>query len=225
MAFSIVFVLFPDVTQLDMTGPAQILCRLPESEVHFAASTMEAVPTDCGFSINPTTTFDKVARADLLCVPGGMGVVGAMADRRLLSAIQRLAKTARYTTSVCTGALILGVAGLLDGKKATTHWAYHHLLSLVGATPVEDRVVRDGNTFTGGGVTAGIDFGLTVLAELAGETFARTIATAVEYDPAPPFGRGVLTDQPSAVSDTLSVVYQERAALVRGAMMKVGVAP
>ncbi|MEO1042196.1 MAG: DJ-1/PfpI family protein [Pseudomonadota bacterium] len=225
MAFSIVFVLFPDVTQLDMTGPAQILCRMPDSAVHYAASSMAPVPTDCGFSINPTVTFDDLAHADLLCVPGGMGVVGAMADGHLMSSVQRLAKTATYTTSVCTGALILGVAGLLQGKKATTHWAYHHLLSLVGAAPVHERVVRDGTTFTGGGVTAGIDFGLTVLAEVAGESFARTVATAVEYDPGPPFGRGILTDQPSEVGDALSGIYQERVALVHAAMLEAGVAP
>ncbi len=122
----------------------------------------------------------------MLCVPGGFGVAQAIADTETLNYVRRVGEQARYVTSVCTGAFVLGAAGLLKGKRATTHWAYHHLLPLVGAIPEKARVVRDGDIFTGGGVTAGIDFALTLTEAIAGEDFARRIQLALEYDPAPP---------------------------------------
>lgn len=187
---NIVFVLFPNLTQLDFTGPLQVLSRLPEAEVHLAARTLEPVPSDAALKIPPTTTFGDCPPADVLCIPGGFGVDEAMNDPALMAFVRREGARARYVTSVCTGAFILGAAGLLTGKKATTHWAYHGELEKVGAVPVRARVVRDGNVFTGGGVTAGIDFALTLAGEIAGEEVAKAIQLGLEYDPAPPFESG-----------------------------------
>lgn len=187
---SIVFVLFPNVTQLDFTGPLQVLSRLPGAKVHIAASSMAPVATDATLTLNPTTTFADCPPADVLVAPGGFGVDDAMNDPALIAFVRREGARARYVTSVCTGAFILGAAGLLKGRRATTHWAWHEALAAVGATPVKARVVRDGNVFTGGGVTAGIDFALTLAAEIAGEETARAIQLALEYDPAPPFDAG-----------------------------------
>lgn len=184
------FVLFPNVTQLDFTGPLQVLHRMPGATTVIAAKTRAPVPSDCGLELVPTTTFAECGPLDLLCVPGGFGVDGAIEDDETLSFVREQGAHAQYVTSVCTGAFVLGAAGLLRGKRATTHWAYHHLLPKVGATPVKARVVRDGNTFTGGGVTAGIDFALTVVSELASEAAARSIQLAIEYDPSPPFDAG-----------------------------------
>jgi cyclohexyl-isocyanide hydratase len=187
---NIVFVLFPNVTQLDFTGPLQVLSRLPGARVHLAASSMAPVSTDAVLTLNPTCTFDDCPPVDVLCVPGGFGVDDAMNDPALMAFVKREGARAKYVTSVCTGAFILGAAGLLKGRRATTHWAYHDALSLVGAIPEKARVVRDGNLFTGGGVTAGIDFALTLAAEIAGDEIARAIQLGLEYDPAPPFDAG-----------------------------------
>ena len=181
------FVLFPNLTQLDFTGPLQVLHRLPGATTHIVAKTLDPVPSDCGLSLLPTTTFDDCPPLDLLCIPGGFGVDDAIADEATVAFVRRMGARARWITSVCTGAFLLGAAGLLEGRRATTHWAYRELLPLVKAIPVEARVVRDGNVITGGGVTAGIDFALTVAAEIAGEDLAREIQLAIEYDPAPPF--------------------------------------
>lgn len=189
-ALRIGFVLFPNLTQLDFTGPLQVLHRLPGATTVLAAKTRAPVPSDCGLDLLPTTTFAECGPLDLLCVPGGFGIDAAIEDDETLSFVREQGSRATYVTSVCTGAFVLGAAGLLRGKRATTHWAYHHLLPRVGATPVKARVVRDGNTFTGGGVTAGIDFALTVVAELAGEAAARSIQLGIEYDPQPPFDGG-----------------------------------
>ena len=159
-SFNIGFVLFPDLTQLDFTGPLQVLHRLPGSTTHIVAKTRDPVPSDCGLSLVPTATFADCPQLDLLCVPGGFGVSGAIADKATVDFVRRQGARAKYVTSVCTGAFVLGVAGLLKGRRATTHWAYTGLLPMVGATYEKARVVRDGNVFTGGGVTAGIDFAL-----------------------------------------------------------------
>lgn len=218
MSLVVTFVLFPGITQLDLTGPAQILTRLPDAVVHFAALGSEPVSTDCGFGIVPTIRFADIDRTDLICVPGGFGIEAAMADPAFMAEVRRLAAEARYVTSVCTGALVLGAAGLLNGKRATTHWAYHDLLPLAGATPVKARVVRDGDTFSGGGVTAGIDFALVIAAEVAGEETARLIATAVEYAPDPPFGPGDVTLQPRSVADRVTERYRAPVASTRAAL-------
>ncbi|MFZ5619039.1 MAG: DJ-1/PfpI family protein, partial [Pseudomonadota bacterium] len=172
-ALNIAFVLFPNLTQLDFTGPLQVLSRVPGARVHLVAKSLAPVATDAVLTLNPTTTFKECPPVDVLVIPGGFGVDDAMNDAELMAFVKREGARAKYATSVCTGAFILGAAGLLRGKKATTHWAYHDELAKVGAVPVRARVVRDGNVFTGGGVTAGIDFAFTLAAELAGEAAAK----------------------------------------------------
>ena len=182
--------LYPNVTQLDATGPAQVLSRVPGATLHMIWKTLAPVPTDVGFSIVPTTTFADCPRLDVICVPGGGGQVELMTDQETLDFLRRQAATARYVTSVCTGSLVLGAAGLLKGYKSACHWAWRDMLPAFGAIPVAERVVRDRNRISGGGVTAGIDFGLTVAAELAGEEVAKSIQLVLEYDPQPPFDSG-----------------------------------
>ncbi|MBI1186173.1 MAG: DJ-1/PfpI family protein [Alphaproteobacteria bacterium] len=184
------FVIFPNLTQLDFTGPLQVLARLPGWKAHIVAKTMDPVPSDCGLSLVPTATFETAPPLDLICIPGGFGVDQAVEDEATIAYVRAQGARARYVTSVCTGAFILGAAGLLKGKRATTHWAYHALLAKLGATPEPGRVVRDGALFTGGGVTAGIDFALTLAHEIAGPEVAQAIQLALEYDPAPPFNAG-----------------------------------
>lgn len=199
------FLLFPDVTQLDLTGPVQILSRVPGAKIHLLWKAIEPVMTDAGFSINPTTTFTDSPQLDVLCVPGGVGVVPLINDPVTLSFLQRQAAKARFISSVCTGSIVLGAAGLLEGYESACHWSWLHLLPALGATPIAKRVVRDRNRISGGGVTSGIDFGLTLAAELAGEEAARLIQLGVEYDPKPPFDCG----SPAAAGP-------EREAIVRG---------
>ena len=182
--------LYPNVTQLDATGPAQVLSRVPGAKLHMVWKTRDPVPTDAGFSIVPTTSFAECPQLDVLCVPGGPGQVALMGDPETLDFLRKQAAGARYVTSVCTGSLILGAAGLLEGYRSACHWAWRDMLKDFGAIPVAQRVVRDRNRISGGGVTAGIDFGLTLAAELAGEEVARSIQLALEYDPQPPFDSG-----------------------------------
>lgn len=182
--------LYPNVTQLDATGPAQVLSRVPGAKLHMIWKTLDSVPTDAGFSIVPTTTFADCPRLDVICVPGGGGQTVLMTDDETLDFLRRQAATARYVTSVCTGSLVLGAAGLLKGYKSACHWAWRDMLPAFGAIPVAQRVVRDRNRISGGGVTAGIDFGLTVAAELVGEEVAKSIQLVLEYDPQPPFDSG-----------------------------------
>ena len=186
----ITFLLFPHVTQLDLTGPAQVLSRLPDAKVALVALTLDPVPTDAGFPLLPSATFETASQPDILCVPGGFGVTGAMEDDATLAWLRRAAEEATWVTSVCTGALVLGAAGLLQGYRATTHWASHGYLESFGAIPVRERVVFDRNRVTGGGVTAGIDFGLALVAAVAGDDYARFVQLSLEYDPAPPFDAG-----------------------------------
>lgn len=186
----IAFLLFPGMTQLDMTGPAQFLSRLPDAKVNYVWKTLNSVPTDAGFSIVPTATFADVTSCDILCVPGGAGVASVMDEADAMAWLREVGGTAKWVTSVCTGSLILGAAGLLEGYKATTHWAWHHHLARFGAHPVKARTVVDRNRVTGGGVTAGIDFALTLIAQVAGEDYAKAIQLGMEYDPAPPFDCG-----------------------------------
>jgi cyclohexyl-isocyanide hydratase len=203
-SFTIGFVIFPELTQLDFTGPLQVLSRLPQSTTHIVAKTAAPVPSDCGLGLVPTCTFADCPPLDLICVPGGnQGVIDAIGDRETVEFVRRQASRARYITSVCTGAFILGAAGLLEGRRATTHWAFTDLLPLVGATHEKARIVKDGNVITAGGVTSGIDFGLSVVAELGGETVARTIQLGIEYDPAPPFDSGHPDRAPGGLASTL----------------------
>jgi len=216
MPLNIGFVIFPDLTQLDFTGPLQVLSRLPQSAIHIIAKSASPVASDCGLSLVPTHTFANCPPLDLICIPGGSeGVCGIINDRKTIEFVRQQAGAAKYITAVCTGTFVLGVAGLLKGRRATTHWAYTDLLPLVGAAYEKARVVKDGNVITAGGVTAGIDFGLSVAAEIAGETTARRIQLGIEYDPAPPFDSGHPDKAPTLKSELLSVRYDKFRAMYR----------
>lgn len=184
------FLLFPNVTQLDLTGPAQVLSRVPGAQVHLAWKSRDPVPTDVGFSICPTVTLAECPPLDVLCVPGGMGIEALFEDAVVLDFLRRQGAQARWVTSVCNGSLVVGAAGLLDGYRSACHWAWRSFLPRFGAIPVEERIVRDRNRISGGGVTAGIDFALALAAELAGDDVARRIQLTLEYDPQPPFDSG-----------------------------------
>lgn len=188
--FHIVFLLFDGITQLDFTGPAQFLARMPGAIVHTAAKAVKPIQTDSGFAMVPSKNLADCPQADLLCVPGGFGTRDVMQDTETLQFLRDQAAGAQYVTSVCTGSLALGAAGLLKGKRATSHWAYTSLLEKFGATYEPARVVKDGNVITAGGVTSGIDFALTVIAEIAGQSFAEAVQLGLEYDPHPPFNSG-----------------------------------
>jgi cyclohexyl-isocyanide hydratase len=198
-AFRIVEILYPGLTQLDFTGPHTVFTRLPDTEVIVASRDGGEIETDGGLTFAHVRRLADIDRCDLICIPGGFSATEAANDAALIEEIQRLATGARYLTSVCTGSLILGAAGLLKGRRAACHWAWRHLLPLFGAIPDEGRVVRDGDIITGGGVTAGIDFALTVAAELAGEGVAMAIQLGLEYAPSPPFNAGRPELAPPAV--------------------------
>ena len=185
----IVFPIYPGVTQLDFTGPLQVLGNLPNAQVIVASA--GGVPIQANnLTFSDLTALETIESCDVICVPGGFGCTDAMQDAVFMRELVRLAGTARYVTSVCTGSLILGAAGLLRGRRAASHWAWRHLLANFGAIPDAGRVVRDGNILTGGGVTAGIDFALTLAAEIAGPVAAQAIQLGLEYAPAPPFDSG-----------------------------------
>jgi cyclohexyl-isocyanide hydratase len=186
----IVFLLFPNVTQLDLTGPAQVLSRLGNAKVDLVWKSLEPVPTDAGFSIMPTATLDDVQSADILCIPGGFGTVAVIEDEALLGWVRDVGQGAKWVTSVCTGSLVLAAAGLLKGYRAGCHWASRHQLAWFGAEPVAERYVVDRNRVTGGGVTAGIDFALMLTALIRGEDHAKFVQLSIEYDPHPPFDSG-----------------------------------
>lgn len=186
---SVAMVLFDRLTLLDLIGPATALGF--HADVHLVAKTMDPVGSDQGVRILPTCTFEDCPKElDVLFVPGGVGVLDAMVDLELLHFVRDRGERAGYVTSVCTGSLVQGAAGLLKGYEATTHWAWHEVLSSLGAIPVKRRVVHDRNRVSGGGVTAGVDFGLGLLAILRGEEAAKTVQLMMEYDPEPPFDVG-----------------------------------
>jgi putative intracellular protease/amidase len=195
----IVFALFPGVTQLDFTGPHQVFSRLPGATVILASRAGGTVEAD-GITFAGLRRLADISACDVICVPGGGGVTdNAIHDEAFLGELRRLAASARFVTSVCTGSLALGAAGLLRGRRAACHWLWRDLLLPFGATPDPGRVVRDGNIITGGGVTAGIDFALSVAAELAGPETAQAIQLQIEYAPAPPFDAGCPETAPTAV--------------------------
>lgn len=202
----VVFLVYPNVTQLDLTGPAQVLSRLPNAKVNLVWKSLDPVPTDSGFSLLPTATLDDVDTADILCVPGGFGCIDVMHHDEVLAWVRRVGGSAQWVTSVCTGSLILGAAGLLKGYRATSHWAWRDYLTLFDAEPVAERVVFDRNRVTGGGVTAGIDFALALTARIAGEEYARSVQLGLEYDPHPPFDSGT----PDKADSTLVAKVYER---------------
>lgn len=188
--FRIVFILYPRVTQLDFTGPYEVLGRVPGVETIIASKEGGALPTEMGLTFANLRALADIESCDMIMLPGGPGQTDAMLDSAFMAEVKRLGEGARYVTSVCTGSLILAAAGLLKGKRAGCHWAYRDMLSAFGAIPDDARVVRDGHVFTGGGVTAGIDIALTIVAELAGEETAKAIQLMIEYAPAPPFNSG-----------------------------------
>jgi cyclohexyl-isocyanide hydratase len=190
MNFEIGMLTYPGLNQLDLTGPFEVLHRAPDARVHLAWKETAPVRADSGLELRPTTTLAACPPLDVVFVPGGFGQWAVQTDEGVLSFLREHGARARYVTSVCTGALVLGAAGLLEGYEATTHWAYTHLLPAFGARPRRARVVTDRNRVTGGGVTAGIDFGLQLLAAIGGERAARLTQLVLEYDPAPPFDAG-----------------------------------
>ncbi|MDQ0550824.1 DJ-1/PfpI family protein [Pantoea agglomerans] len=182
--------LFPDVTQLDLTGPWEVFARTPGVECHLIWKDLQPVRSDRGLSILPTTSFADCPPLDVICVPGGPGQIALMSDDVTLNFLRQQADQAKWVTSVCTGSLVLGAAGLLKGYCATSHWSSIDQLALLGAEPVSQRVVRDRNRISGAGVTSGIDFALTLVAEIAGDAVAKAVQLQMEYDPEPPFTSG-----------------------------------
>jgi transcriptional regulator GlxA family with amidase domain len=188
--FRIVFILYPRLTQLDFTGPYEVLARMPGVDAIIASKDGGTLATEMGLTLTGLRALADIKGCDMIMVPGGPGQTEAMLDPAFMAQVKRLGEGARYVTSVCTGSLILGAAGLLKGKRAGSHWAYRELLSNFGAIPDGARVERDGNVITGGGVTAGIDIALTIVADIAGEETAKMIQLMIEYAPAPPFNSG-----------------------------------
>jgi cyclohexyl-isocyanide hydratase len=188
--FSVVFALYPRVTQLDFTGPFEIFARLPRARCVLASVEGGTIQGDGGITFSGVARLADVEHCDLLCVPGGFGTVAAMESQPYLAELRRLAAKAQFVTSVCTGSLLLAAAGLLRGRRAACHWAWRELLADFGVTPDPARIVRDGNIVTGGGVTAGIDMALAVMAQIAGVDYAETVQLALEYSPEPPFDSG-----------------------------------
>lgn len=182
--------LFPKLTQLDLTGPFEVFSRMSDATVHVVSKTLDAVQSDTGLKLLPSITMADCPSLDVICIPGGPGQVAVMDDMETLDWVRQQAANAQWITSVCTGSLILGAAGLLQGYKAGCHWMSRDQLRLLGAHPESSRVVVDRNRATGGGVTAGIDFALELVALLRDETESRRIALQLEYDPEPPFGPG-----------------------------------
>ena len=195
--FVTVFAIYPNLTHLDFTGPHQVLCRIPGATTIIASREGGEIEAEGGLVIGRTQKLSEIEQCDLICVPGGTAATETALDEAFVAEVRRLALGAKYITSVCTGSLILGAAGLLQGRRAACHWAWRDLLTEFGAIPDAGRVVRDGNIFTGGGVTAGIDFAFTLLAEIAGEPFAKAVTLGLEYAPAPPYacGRPELADE------------------------------
>jgi cyclohexyl-isocyanide hydratase len=212
--FRIVFILYPHLTQLDFTGPYEVLARMPGAEAIIASKDGGELVTEMGLTFANLRALADIDRADMIMVPGGPGQTQAMMDPEFMAEVKRLGESAAYVTSVCTGSLILAAAGLLKGKRAGSHWAYRELLAPFGAIPDDARVVRDGNAITGGGVTAGIDIALTIVADLAGEDVAKMIQLAIEYAPAPPFnsGRPEIAEEKTvaAVKQLFSALAQQR---------------
>lgn len=195
----IVIPIYPGVTQLDFTGPHQFFSRLPDAEVIVASEGGASIESS-GMVFSGLHDLSAIKDCDLLCVPGGNGCLLAIASEVFMAQLIRLSKSARYITSVCTGSLILAAAGLLENKRATSHWAWRERLACFGAIPDAGRVVKDGNIITGAGVTAGIDFALVVIAEIYGEEMAQRIQLGLEYSPAPPFAAGEPDTAPADVA-------------------------
>src|SRR5260370_20326080 len=201
-------VLFPKVTQLDFTGPLQVFSSIPGAKVHLIWKRIEPVTSDSVMTLTPTVTFAECPHLDVICVPGGLGTDDMVNDEEMLAFLRQQAEGAKYITSVCTGSLVLGAAGLLKGYRAATHWTAMDFLSAFGAIPTKTRVCVDRNRITGGGVTAGIDFALTLVSQLVDRKTAEAIQLGIEYDPAPPFNAG----PPDTAPAELVALMQEKIA-------------
>jgi len=201
---------FPNLTQLDLTGPYEVLARLPGAETLLLWKSLDPVRSEHGLTILPSTTLASCPALDLLLVPGGAGINPLLEDAEVLAFLRRAAGAARYVVGICTGSLVLGAAGLLRGRRAGTHWMSRELLRAFGAEPVAQRVVVDGNLYTGGGVTAGIDVALTVVAAIAGTAAAEAIQLGIEYDPAPPLSSGSPERADPAVLDAVRARAEPR---------------
>jgi len=219
MTLQIGMVLFPRVTQLDLTGPHEVLARIPGAAVHIVARTLDLCTSETGLTIQPTTTYRDAPAMDLVFAPGGYGQIAAAEDGETLDWLAAAGAKARWVTSACTGSLLLGMAGLLHGYRAATHWAFMDLLPLVGAIATPRRVVIDRNRMTSGGVTAGIDIALHIASEVAGRAEAERIQLALEYDPEPPFRSGhpnvARPELVGSVREQVQARFDERAAQMR----------
>lgn len=196
-------VLIENMVQLDLTGPYEVLARVPGWTVELVAVSRNPVRTDRGLTIVPTVTRDLAAKPNLFVLPGGAGIDDAMADPEWVRFTRDQAEAADHVFGICTGAFLLAAAGLLIGRRAGAHWQARDLLSKFGATPCDDRMVQDGKFYTSGGVTSGIDMALKVVADLAGVETAQKIQLAMEYDPAPPFPGGTPFTSPRAIVEAL----------------------
>ncbi len=213
--YRIGFLLWPNLTQLDMTGPAQVLHRMPGAELLYVWKTLDPVPSDCGLSLVPTVTLADCPQLDMICVPGGAPVAAVMRDGEVLDWLRAQAAGAKLITSVCTGSLILAAAGLLEGYRAGCYWASGDSLALFGATFVRERVVTDRNRITAGGVSSGIDFAFRIIEQLHGRDVAESIQLSIEYDPEPIGGGTPATARPeilARVSRLMATRVAERAA-------------
>jgi putative intracellular protease/amidase len=210
-AIEIVIPLYPDVTHLDFTGPHQVLSRIPGARVTVASMGGQDISAE-GLVFSQLADLTKVERCDVICVPGGFGTTAAMLDEAYMAEVTRLAKGAKYLTSVCTGSLILAATGLIRGRRAACHWAWRELLEPFGVVVDDSRVARDGNLITGGGVTAGLDFAFTMVAELAGEAHAQSVQLGLEYSPAPPFNAGRPETAPPEILATVRQLMDTRIA-------------
>lgn len=223
-AIEIVIPLYPDVTHLDFTGPHQVLSRVPGARVTVASKGGADIEAE-GLVFSRLTDLAKIERCDVICIPGGFGTTAAMLDEAFMAEITRLAKGAKYLTSVCTGSLILAATGLIRGRRAACHWAWRDMLEPFGVIVDESRVARDGNLITGGGVTAGLDFAFTMAAELAGETLAQSVQLGLEYSPSPPFNSGRPETAPpevlAAVRARMDNAVGDRLAAARAAAARV----
>jgi cyclohexyl-isocyanide hydratase len=220
-SISIGMVLFPNLTQLDFTGPYEVFAKLPNTRLYLLAETLEPVRSERGLTFLPDTTFAQAPLLDVLFVPGGPGINPQMEDTTLVRFLRTQGEQARYVTSVCTGSLLLAAAGLLQGYRATTHWLSLDLLGMLGVEPVAQRVVIDRNRITGGGVTSGIDFGLVIAAELFGETVAQAVQLGIEYNPQPPFQSGSPKTAPADVVARVTAASQNNQDMRRQIVQRV----
>jgi cyclohexyl-isocyanide hydratase len=219
-------VIFPKVTQLDLTGPVQVFSNVPGAQVHLIWKRIEPVASDSVLTLTPTITFADCPQLDVICVPGGLGTNDMVNDEEVLDFVSRQAKGAKYITSVCTGSLVLGAAGLLQGYKAATHWTAMEFLAAFGAIPTKTRVCVDRNRVTGGGVTAGIDFALTLVSIMIDRRTAEAIQLGLEYNPAPPFNAGSPDSAPpeilASLKDRIAPAQARRAEAIDRAAARLG---